>query len=331
MPYMKQMKNILMSLLVALLVMSAAVLLTSCGSKSVLDPRNPVTVTLWHPYVQQMKSSIESLIEDFNETEGKAKGVYVQTAYIADSPDISLKLMEAVSGDPGAPTLPDIAIIYPRIGMTLAQMGMLMDFSTQFSPEELASFVPAFLEEGKLGGEKPYILPFAKSTEVLCLNTTVYERFAADTGATIDQLATFEGILAAAESYYEWSGGKSFLHIVDLFNCALSGYRQLGEAFIVEESPNLDSPAFHRVWDLYYPLAVRGGVAIYDSYADFLMATGEIICGINTSASVSYFSETVTFADNSKEDLELTILPYPIFAGGQKTALQRGAGLSVIK
>ena len=323
--------RLLPCLLAGLLIVLLTTMLAACGKQDVLDPRNPVTVTLWHPYVQQMKNSIELLIEEFNETEGKDKGIYVQTAYIADSPDISEKLIEAVSGDPGAPELPDIAIIYPRIGTTLAGMDMLTDFSVYFTPEELASFVPAFLEEGKLGSDTLYILPFAKSTEVLFLNTTVYARFSADTGVSLDQLRTFEGVLDAAAKYYEWSGGKSFLHIVDLFNCAMTGYRQIGETFITEESINLAASAFPKIWDLYYPRAVQGGVAIYDSYADFLMATGEIICGINTSASVSYFSETVTFADNTKEDLNLTILPYPIVEGGEKTVLQRGAGLSVIK
>jgi multiple sugar transport system substrate-binding protein len=39
----------------------------------------------------------------------------------------------------------------------------------------------------------------------------------------------------------------------------------------------------------------------------------------------------VTYADNTSEPAELAILPYPIFEGGKKIAMQRGAGMCVIK
>lgn len=50
-----------------------------------------------------------------------------------------------------------------------------------------------------------------------------------------------------------------------------------------------------------------------------------------STAGVSFFSPTVTYADNTSEPAELAILPYPVFEGGKKAAIQRGAGMCVIK
>jgi multiple sugar transport system substrate-binding protein len=61
------------------------------------------------------------------------------------------------------------------------------------------------------------------------------------------------------------------------------------------------------------------------------MSTGEVVCVLGTSASVTFFTPTVTYPDNTKEDCILGILPYPTFEGGQKIALQRGAGLCVFR
>ena len=306
-------------------------LLAGCGNRGVIAPRNTVTLTIWHPYGHQMKSSMEGLIEEFNETVGAEKGIHIQTTYIADAIDLNEKLIAAADGEPGAPALPEIAIIYPRGGIALIEKGMLIDFSTQFSEDELSLFVPAFLEEGKLGGDSLYIMPVAKSTEMMYVNLTIFDRFAEDTGVRLAQLSTFEGVLDAADRYYEWSEGKSFVHITDLFNWAMIGFQQLGGEFVVDNSPAFSSPIFKRIWEAYYPFAVQGGIAIFDGYADLLFASGEIVCGIGTSASVTYFPEMVTYADNTKEEMRFALLPLPVFEGGEKVTLQRGAGVCVLK
>ena len=319
------------TLCLVLLVCLAVFVFTGCGKKDPLDPANPLTLTFWHPYTQQMQTVIDELIKEFNETVGAKRGVIVHTDYIADVPVLHEKIRAAINGDPGSPGLPDIAVIYPKIGISLAEAGLLTDLSSLFTPNELAQYIPAFMEEGKLNDGIPYILPIAKSTEVLYVNTTLFDRFAADTGVTLTQLATFEGILDASAKYYDWSGGKDFFHIVDLFNYAMTGYEQLGDKFVTPSGLNLGSPLWPRMWDAYYPPAVRGGVAVFDNYGNYLMATGEIVCALGTSASITYYPSTVIYGDNTEEDCILAILPQPVHEGGQKIALQRGGGLCIIK
>jgi len=306
-------------------------LISGCGDNDLLDPRNPVTLTLWHPYGQMLRGGIEALIEEFNDTVGADRGIIVQTTYIANASELNSMLLATVNDDPGAPEYPDIAIVYPRIGITLVENDILVDLTTQFSDEELSLYVQSFIEEGRLIDDSLYILPIAKSTEVLYVNVTIFDRFSADTGVTLSQLATFEGIVDAAEKYHIWSDGCNFIHIGELFNMAMTGFMQLGEDFTTDGRLNLSSPVFERVWNAYYTPSVRGGSAIFDGFGNILVASGEAVCVLGTSASISFYPEIITYADNTKEEYELVILPQPIFEGGERVALQRGGGLCVFK
>ena len=52
--------------------------LTGCGNKSLLDPGNPVSLTVWHYYNGSQQAAFDSLVEEFNTTVGREKGIYVQ-------------------------------------------------------------------------------------------------------------------------------------------------------------------------------------------------------------------------------------------------------------
>ncbi|MDD3890494.1 MAG: extracellular solute-binding protein, partial [Syntrophomonadaceae bacterium] len=246
----------------------------------------------------------------------------------------------AANGDPGAPALPDITVAYPKTALILAEKGLLADLNQQFTPEELSAYIPEFIQEGRLKGDSLYVFPTAKSTEVLFVNTTLFNRFAQDTGARIEDLQTFEGIVRTSVLYYDWTDGLTsdiandgeiFYMPDSLFNFALVGYKQLGAEFINNGHINIGSLQYLKIWDSYYKPAVLGQAAIYNGYATDLAKTGDIVCSTGSTAGVSFFSPIVTYADNSSEPVELAILPYPVFEGGKKVAIQRGAGMSVIK
>lgn len=324
----------------AILALIIPCLVTGCKNSDSLDPKNPVTLTLWHTYVEQMKAGMEELVDEFNSTVGAQKGIVISTTSVANASVLNEKLIMAANGDPGSPEFPDLAVIYPNVAVELAKKGLLMDFSSQFDEAELSQYVPAFLEEGMLDGNTLYLLPIAKSTEVLYVNKTIFDRFAKDTGVSISQLATFEGILDAAKKYYIWtdektpdvpSDGKTFFYPESLMNYTMVGLRQLGDDFVSGQSLNLSAPAFRKIWDSYYPHAVKGHVAIFDSYGNYLAKTGDVVCNTGTSAGVIYYPETVTYDDNTKEDVEFIILPYPVFEGAKKVAIQRGGGMCVFK
>ena len=311
-----------------------------CDNSIKLNPKNPVTLTFWHNYGGQLKETMDSMVDEFNDTVGAEKGIIINVTSISGSATLHKKLTMAANGDPGAPSLPDITTAYPKTALILAQKGLLADLNEQFSLQELSAYIPEFLEEGRLEGEHLYVFPTAKSTEVLFLNKTLFDRFAEDTGAKIEDLGTFEGIIRTASLYYDWTDkqtpniandGKMFFMPDSLFNFTLIGYKQMGAEFIKNGVTNFISPEYPRVWECYYKPAVIGQVAIHNGYATDLAKTGDIICSTGSTAGVSFFSPTVTYADNTSEPIELDILPYPVFEGGKKAAIQRGAGMSVIK
>ena len=304
--------------------------LIGCDS-GLLNPEKPVRIVFWHTYGQQMEVNMNELVHEFNETVGKERGIIVEIGFVADASEINEQLVATANNERGARAIPDIAVIYPRVGITLAEGGLLVDLSTQFDANELSHYVPEFLEEGKLGSDTLYILPIAKSTEVLYLNKTVFDRFASDLGVTISQLATMEGIVGVSEKYNQWSGGKAFFYPVDPFNTAMIGMKQLGGDIMDENGLNLTEPAYERIWDAYFQSAVKGGMAVFDNYGNYLMATGEALCVLGTSASITFYPDNVTYSDNTQEDIEIAILPYPVFENGEKISIQRGGGMCIFK
>ena len=326
-------------LLYFILILSCG-FLGACNTSEPLNPKRPVTLTIWHNYGGQMKTSMDQMIDKFNETVGIEKGIILSVTSISGSATLHEKLIMAANGDPGAPELPDITTANPKTALLLAEKGILTDLGRYFSPDELSAYVTPFIQEGRLADDTLFVFPTAKSTEVLFVNKTLFNRFANETDISFEDLRTFEGIVKAAAKYYQWTDnqtpeilndGKTFFMADSLFNMALIGYQQLEDDFLLHNQLNLTSPVFTRVWDAYFEPAVLGHFAIFDGYASDLAKTGDVICTLGSTAGILFFPPVVTYSTNTTEPVEYAILPYPLFEGGQKIALQRGGGMCVIK
>lgn len=316
-----------------------AVSFSGCNSGNSLDPKDPVTLTMWHNYGGQMKTLMDEMMDEFNSTVGAKEGIIINVTSISGSSTLHDKLTSAAAGDPGAPTLPDLTIAYPKTALILAEKGLLTDLSAYFTEKELSAYMPRFLEEGRFQGGL-YVFPIAKSTEALFVNKTIFDRFSADTGASYDDLSTFEGIIRTADRYYEWTDGKTpeipndgkaFYMPDSVFNMALIGMAQLGADFLEDNALNTSSDRYQKVWNSYFPSAVKGSIPIFDGYSSDLFKTGDLVCATGSTAGVLFYPAAVIYADNTKEDAEYAILPYPVFEGGKKIAIQRGSGMCVIK
>ena len=321
------MKKILSFPLVLVILCS---LFSGC-SKPLLSPDDPVTLTMWHNYGGDMQQTMDYLIDQFNSTVGKEKGIVINVTAISSSSELNKNLNMIVNGDPGAPDMPDIFTGYPKIAVKFQEKGLLANLDQYFTGEELARYIPAFVAEGRLSDGGLYVFPIAKSTEVLYVNQTLFDRFAAETGASESDLATFEGIARLAQQYYDWSGGKQFYGADSWFNFAEVGMAQLGSSIFDGNSVSLQAEPFRHIFQTVYPAAVEGGIAIYDGYSSDLSKTGDLICSTGSSAGILFYGDTITHADGTVENVEYSILPYPAFEGGSKLALQRGGGLMVAK
>ncbi|MFA0815498.1 MAG: extracellular solute-binding protein [Anaerofustis sp.] len=329
-------------LLVAFLFFAAS-LTGGCANRYGLNPNTPVTITMWHNYGGQMKDAITSMVDDFNSSVGAEKGIIVNVTYVGSQSTIHDKLVAAANGDPGAPELPDITTCYPKTALILKDKGRVVNLNDWFSKKELSGYIPSFLEEGTFADGGLYVFPTAKSSEVLFLNQTEFDRFSSATGVSADSLSTFEGLASTAEAYYNWTDGltpdipndgKAFFSIDSLYNFAQVGCAQLGESFVSEENGlATDSDAFQKVWNIYFDCAVKGYAAVMNpkDYGSSLMKTGGVVCSIGSTAGTAFYGNTVTYSDGTTESVTVATLPYPVFDGGTPVVMQRGGGMCVTK
>ena len=109
-------------------------------------------------------------------------------------------VLAAANEEPGASELPDLFVSYPKTVLALPDDSILVDYKEYFSEEELSAFLPAFVEEGTVDG-RFVVLPVAKSTEIMFINQTIFDRFSKATGITVEDLNNWEGFYKAAEVY----------------------------------------------------------------------------------------------------------------------------------
>ena len=314
--------------------------LTGCTSaKSPLNSKEPVTLTMWHNFGGTIQETIDSLIDEFNSTIGRDQGIIINVTAISSSVELQKSLNMIAAGDPGAPEMPHITTGYPKTAILFQQKGMLANLDNYFTAEELSGYITPFVQEGRFA-DGLYVFPIAKSTEILYLNQTLFDQFSQATGVSMDSLSTFEGLAQTAQAYYQWTDsqtpdvpgdGKAFYAADSWLNLAQAGMMQQGDTLFKGETLNLDSADYSHIWNTICPPAITGAFAIYDGYSSDLSKTGDLVCSTGSSAGILFYGDTITYKDGRVEQVEYNILPYPVFADGEKLAIQRGNGMMVAK
>lgn len=318
--------------------------LSGCGEKSPLDPKDPVTLTVWHYYNGSQQAAFDELVEEFNETEGREKGIYVQGYSQGSVSDLESAVRDSIAGKVGADVMPDIFSSYADTAYEVEQAGALADLSGYLSEEELEQYVDSYIEEGRIASDGSLrIFPTAKSTEIMMINRTDWDKFAEATGASLDDLATMEGVTATAKAYYEWTDsltpdipedGKAFYGRDAVANYFVIGMQQLGvEIFHVDNGEmtlNVPEEELCRLWENYYVPMVKGYFGAYGSFRSDDVKTGDILAYTGSTSSAMYFPGQVELDDDSYA-IEYIVMPAPIFEGGEHYAVQQGAGMVVSK
>ncbi|RGY96659.1 extracellular solute-binding protein [Clostridium sp. AM58-1XD] len=317
-----------------ILYLIAACALTGCktGNSEERIPEAPAAVTVWHSYNALAKIKFDQLVMNFNETVGMEKGIVVDSQGYGSSEELSDALYDSANEMTGSDALPNIFISYPDSAYRLNEIAPLVKMETYFTEEELAAYRKEFLEEGIWDGTDSYrMIPIAKSTELLYLNRTDWDRFAEETGASMELLRTWEGLSKAASMYYDWSQGKAFLGINSYNDFAVLSAAQAGE------EPYDEKGGFHysretakRAWDAYYVPHIQGWYrsSVYNQDG---IKSGNLIAYIGSSAGASFFPEEVIVNDHETYPVECEVLPYPVFKDGGNYMTQRGANLAVFE
>lgn len=315
------------------------------GKKYGLDPKDPATVTIWHYYNGVQQENFDNAVIEFNETVGREQGIVVEAYSKGSIDELSESVLASIKQDAGAEEPPDMFAAYAETAYAADKLGSAVDLSEYFTDEELNEYIDGYIEEGRIstdGGLK--IFPTAKSTEVMMLNLTDWEKFSDSENVSTDDLKTWEGVVETAEKYYEYTDnltpdiendGKAFFGRDSVANYMLVGAKQLGAEFVTQKdgkfSLNVDKTAVRRLWDNYYVPYVKGYFTAESRYRSDDAKIGEIIALICSTTGAAYFPDSVTIDDDYTYPIESLVMPVPNFAGTKPYLVQQGAGMVVTK
>lgn len=310
----------------------------------ILDPENPVTLTVWHYYNGVHQAAFDKLVEEFNGTVGKDLGIYVEETSKGSVSDLESAIQDAVNAEVGAEDIPDVFSAYTDSAYVLQKDGVLTDLTQYFTQEELDQYVDAYVQEGEFAGDGGlYVFPVAKSTEITMMNKTDWEKFAGETDVALDDLSTMQGIVKLAEQYYDWTDaqtpdipndGKAFYGRDSMSNYFLIGMKQLGmDLFEVKDGSvtlQADKDVLHTLWENYYVPYVKGYFVSYGRFGSDDVKTGDTLVYTGSTTSSMYFPDNVELDDDSYP-IDYVIKNAPVFEGGEAYSVQQGAGMAVAK
>ena len=342
-------KKIVKSMLLALLAVSVTATGCSMPGKSdsntvKLDPDHPVSLTIWHYYNGAQQATFDTLVKEFNASVGKDEGIYVEGYSQGSVSDLEQAVTSSLNEEVGADELPDIFSSYADTAYAVQKKDKLADLTEYFTEDELSAYVDSYIDEGYFNQDgKLYLLPVAKSTEIMMIDKTDWEPFAEETGTSLDELATTEGVTEVAQRYYEWTDaqtpdvpddGKAFYGRDSMSNYFIIGMKQMGtDIFDAKDGKvtlNTDKDKIRRLWDNYYVPYMKGYFASYGKFRSDDVKTGDILAYTGSTASAVYFPDAVETEDGSTP-IDFIICNAPIMEGGENYKVQQGAGMAITK
>lgn len=324
-------KKTLSSFILIAIMVATSIIFNACNKNAtLLNPKKPTTLNMWHVYGEQVGSPMNEYIEQFNSTVGKEKGVVINVALMSNASQIGKKLKDAQTGKAGSKDMPDLFFCHSSDARNLGA-DKLLDWNDYFSQAELNDFIPSFLSDGTIDNNLS-VFPVSKSTYLLFVAGGVFERFAAEKNVSLSDLETWKGFFDVAEKYYDWSGGKPF--------CAIDFLIRLAELCAISDGEDIsykdgwyadDNPAMTAAYEAFASSIAKGHIVVSDMYSNTQVMTGQTCAGIGSSASVLYYNDEITYPDNTSEKMNLKVLPMPQQTNKQKVATQAGVGLCAYK
>lgn len=300
-------------------IATVALTLTGCNMSN-----KTTALSIWHVYGSQTESPMNDIIDEFNNSIGKDKGIFVEVTSVSDSSAIDEALVKAAENNSDNNELPDMFTAYPRI-VNEIDRSILLDWNDYFSEKELNEYVSDFLSEGYFDN-KLLMFPIAKSTELFFLNKTLFERFSDNT-----DFSDFNNIFSLCNQYYDYSGGKAMFQINDFYHYFLTQTNSLGGNFIENNKINADSSEFEAAFIPLAEAAIYGGISTDDGYASDKWKTAELISSAGSTAGVMYMRDYVTYENGTDENIETAVYTYPTINNANPYVVQRGTGIFGVK
>lgn len=326
----------------AIFLLSAAGIsffLNSFAQDNPLNPEKPLLLTLWHYRSGTAKAALDAKIEEFNDTVGRDTGIVVEAYSIGNIDSLYEALVEASAGKPGSRPMPDLFTAYTNHAYQIDILHGIVNLENYFTQEELSEYNERFLQHGRIGSKDELkSLPVAKSSECIYLNKTDWDKFSKDAAIDIRILSTWEGILQAAELYYDWSGGNPMWGFQDAANfIQLTAFEERHKAGIPEDtsSPELyySREAAKKIWKIFYHSLLKGhyNIDIEQSHSLVSMKQGKTLMAIASTGGATYCPTEVWLNETESYPVEIEVLPYPYSENSAKYLMLRGNNFSIAK
>ncbi len=298
------------------------------------------SLQIWTYYNGDTETSFQSLVEEFNNTEGNKEKIAVTAQSQGKKVnDLLQALLDTAQNKVGTSTMPDLFLAYSDTAYELDKLGKIAPLEDYFTTEELSNFDSGFLNEGRISSDgKVKILPVSKSTEALYINKTDFDKFIAqypELNIQYSDLTTIEGLIEVSQKYYEKTK-KAFYGRDSLDNYFVIGAKQLGiDIFHYDENNNYginyDKDVFKKLWDSYYVPFVKGYFDAVGSFRSDDIKNGKILAYVGSTSSGGYFPNSVVVSDTEKYDIQASVLQAPKFKDGGNYAVSQGAGFCISK
>ena len=175
-------------------------------SNIVTTIENPVEIEFWHAMSGPNETAVNHLVDEFNATVGKEKGITVKPVYQGAYNDLKSKITAAIK----AKSAPAIAQAYPDWVAEYLQSGAVVELDDYIFDEEVGienfdDIAQAYRDENsQYEGGKFYSLPFNKSTEVLYYNKTFFDE------NNLEVPTTWEELEEVSKTITELTGNPAF-------------------------------------------------------------------------------------------------------------------------
>lgn len=330
------MKKIFGFILSVIMCVTGLGVLAGCGDSKY------VSVEFWHYYTGAQGRNLAKYIETFNNTVGVKKKIIINEVAKGSLSSLQSALEESAADGVGAEAMPDMFMAYSDTALSINKLKPLANIDDYFSSAELSQYVEGYLSEGRIDGDKIKVFPVAKATEILTVNATYFEKFMTEYNAAHPgsvswaDFSTIEGITALGEKYYNFTG-KALYARDATDNYFFSGAKQQGKDLFEVQNSNVntlfhstDKSVVKNLWDNYYAPYVKGWFSHKGKYGTDCLYNYETIAALGSTSSAYYIKEKMS-VDGAEEDIDIRILPSPIFKDGAKVYTQQGAGICVSK
>lgn len=336
----------------------AAAGLTACaagGTGAQPDPagsgaansKEPCKIVLWHYYNDLQKESLDQIIAEYNQTEGAEKGITVEAYSQGSITELSNKMDLIVNDSTNQVEMPNMFMAYRDMASKIwrNKPELLVDCGRYFSQEDLSQYYEAYVQEGYFG-DGLYIIPVAKSTELLMMNQTRLEEFLqANPEFKTGDMETWEGLAQMAEGYYNWTDamtpdvpfdGKPFIGMDILANYFITMNHAMGSDIYHYDQDgemvlDLDRECVERLFENYYIPYTKGYYGASGKYRSDDIRQSVLAGYIGSSSSTLYFPKEVADGEGEMKPIEMGMYPYPCLEHEAKTAIQQGAGIVTIQ